>query len=105
MESKKMIKANSKVIDFLKRKQLKAEENVCRIFLVAQHCHGAQFAYRFEAAKENDKMIEYDQFQFFIPTELLDLYEGFQLELQSSFLWDRLLINPLKQVHKCSCAK
>jgi len=100
-----MLVISKKALSYLKRKQQKAKQASCRIFLVAQHCHGAHFAYRFDEEKENDEKVMEGDFPFLIEKSLLALYEGFQLELQSTFLMDKLKISPQKELHVCSCNK
>jgi Fe-S cluster assembly iron-binding protein IscA len=100
-----MIVISQKALSYLKRKQQKAKATSCRIFLVAQHCHGAQFAYRFDEENENDEKIIEGDMPFLIDKTLLELYEGFVIDLESSFLMDKLKISPQKERHKCSCHK
>lgn len=100
-----MIDISKKAITYLERKQKKFQFQNCRIFLVAQHCHGSQFAYRFDKLKENDTKIVVGNLTFAIEKRLLDLFKGFKIELRSTFLMDRLLIIPIKEQHVCSCQK
>jgi Fe-S cluster assembly iron-binding protein IscA len=98
-----MIIISQKALSYLRGKQQKANGYPCRIFLVAQHCHGAQFAYRFDEEKDSDVKLVEDNFLFIIEKGVLELYEGFQIELKSTFIMDKLVIRPKKERHVCSC--
>ncbi|MDD4310116.1 MAG: hypothetical protein PHO32_07020 [Candidatus Cloacimonetes bacterium] len=74
-----------------------------RIVLVAQTCHGAEFRVVFEVLDTVDVEVSVDGFSLYVPTELMEEYGGFSLDMEIFFFAPRLVVKPLMQSFKCDC--
>ncbi len=99
------IDISEKAIAYLNKKMdfFLSRARVPRIVLAERSCHGANFRLFFEAAHDDDQMVEAAGFQIYIPQGLMDEFSGFSLDMEQFFLNRRLKISPLKQSYQCDC--
>lgn len=81
-----------------------ARARVPRIVLAERSCSGANFRLFFEAAHEDDQMVETAGLQLYIPQGLIAEFSGFSLDMEQFFLNRRLKITPIKQSFRCGCS-
>jgi len=86
-----------------KRKKLKREDKYVRILLRSTSCHGADLGIYFTRKEDSDEIIRYRDLEFAIDKDLLEMFEGFEIDYENFFLATRFKIIPFKDAKDCSC--
>ncbi|HNX38740.1 MAG TPA: hypothetical protein PL124_07050 [Candidatus Cloacimonadota bacterium] len=101
-----MITISENAYSFLERKALfySSRNRLPRIILIARSCQGARFAMCFDHAKDGDELINYREINILIDKSILDVYQGFELDVEQFFFAPRLLIKPIYDFRGCDCS-
>nr|MDK2850833.1 Iron-sulfur cluster biosynthesis [Candidatus Cloacimonadota bacterium] len=99
------IEISKKAADYLKKKEefFLSRSRMPRIVLAGRSCSGAIFRLFFELPQDGDTCIEVDGLKIWVAKDLLDEFEGFDLDLENFFFASRLKIVPHKQSFRCNC--
>lgn len=99
------ITISSKAKGYLLKKlnYFNSRQRVARIVLTERSCSGAKFRIFFEPVHISDKEIVIDGASIYLPSELLDEFDGFSLDVEQFFFAPRLVIEPITQSYRCNC--
>ena len=74
-----------------------------RLILLERTCSGARFGLFFDRPAPGDAHLDCEGITFVAEQELLDRYEGFDLDLESFFFARRILVKPRRDSRQCDC--